>query len=805
MNIYVTDRVKEVLEWPAVLEQIERRCRTAAGKRTAAAMAPLSISGIRDRLERITRMKEMRIRDLDPDFSGIGDVEPLLLRAEKQGVLALEELAGIRSFVLASRRMRRFLAAIKGEYRIFEDEYSSLEELRAIGDVLVPAITDAGSLSEAYYPALKTLKDSIHAVKKDIEKSLGDFINSKQGDTVLQEKIFTRRSERYSLLVRANMKAKLPGNVLDASSSGATLYMEPDFVRPRNNELIMKERELHGETLRILADLSALAAEGAPELRQNAAVLAGLDLIAGAASFSEAVRGHGPEVTERPGMRLFSARHPLLTLMNPAAVPNDVELGEHYRCLIISGANTGGKTVLLKTIGLCALMTLHGLHIPASPDSTMGVFTCIMADIGDDQNLAQSLSTFSGQMAVIREMLERADRAALIIIDEIVVGTNPRQGSALARAVLEELTVRESCVVATTHYNELKELASKDARFMNASVSFNTGTLKPEYRLHTGIPGTSYALEIAGNCGIPPAVLARASDLLNESETGADALIERMQKMEEEMREEREAVRMERQALREERERIGLKEQRQRRREEEIKRLEGISFIEEIREHRRGIAERIKRIEEAGVAESWKEYEALRRMEEDVMEEIKDGVGEMFRDRYEPVNPESLAPGKRIFVLPLEREGEIAAVDPERETVTVLLGGNITSRYRYHDLLSPRDRGTPKRKTSEKKTVTEDVRETEGSAVPMTIQTSYNTVDLRGMRVLEGLRKMEDDLDGMTRSGVDSAVIIHGHGTGAMKEAVRSALPGSPYVRDFRAGEQGEGGDGVTIVLLRKG
>jgi DNA mismatch repair protein MutS2 len=384
-----------------------------------------------------------------------------------------------------------------------------------------------------------------------------------------------------------------------------------------------------------------------------------------------------------------------------------------------------------------------------------------------------------------------------------VVGTNPRQGSALARAILEELVVRESCIVATTHYNELKELASSDDRFMNASVSFNVDSLKPDYLLHTGIPGTSYALEIARTCGLPANVLDRAAGLLGATDTDADALIERMQRMEEAMRDERESVAAQARDLDAERRRLEAKERSLRRREQELKRGEGIAFLDELKEHRREIAGAIRKLEHADAGEAWRAYESSRRIEAEVTGGLREGETELFGDRYGPVDPAALAPGDRVLVVSLEKEAEVASVDRERNSVAVLIGGNITSRYRFSELLSPIGGGKrPGRRTAAARPRV-DV-EPAGPSVPTTIQTRYNTVDLRGLRVQEALQKMESELDAMVRGGINCAVVIHGHGTGALKEAVRAALRQSLYSTDFRAGEQGEGGDGVTIVLLRR-
>ena len=800
--ISISDRVKEVLEWTSLQNEIAARCITVPGKSCAGNMAPIPLDAIQPRMRKISEMKEMRLREISPDLSGIEDIDPLLTRSEKAGALSLEELGIIRLFIIASQRIKNHLGNLRSEFTSFEDEYHSLDDLKAIGGIIIPALTEAGELSERAYPQIRRYRESIFELKKDIEKRLNGIIISRGMETVLQEKISMRRSDRYTLLVKANMKGKITGNVMDVSASGSTLYMEPDSIRPLNNELIIKERELTAEIQRILASLSSDVAASAGQLRGNMDIAAGIDLITAAASFSEATRSSEPELTAEPSMKLYGARHPILTLMNPATVPNDIEIGTDYRCLILSGANTGGKTVLLKTIGLCALMAMHGLHVPASPDSRIGIFSSILADIGDDQNLVQSLSTFSGQLAVIRDMLLVAGRSTLIIIDEIIVGTDPRQGAALAQAVLEELIERQCCIVVTTHYNELKELATKDPRFKNASVSFNPDSLKPDYLLHYGIPGISYALEIAKICGLPDGLIERARMKLDDNEMDADALIGRIQRLEESIRAERENLAAYRQELDAEKSHILEERRKISEKERDLSRKEGIPFLEELKERKRTIAEKIKSLEGADIRESWKTYELVRGTEQDIASAIRKDDVDSHRERFSPAIPESLSVGQRVFIASLDKEGEVTAIDRDEGTATVHLGGSFISRYRINELLVRQKSGVKrpaaKRKQSREGTSADDKR-----VIPLTIQTSYNTIDLRGMRVHDALNKMDAELDRMTRNAIESAVIIHGHGTGALKEAVRQNLASSIYVTDSRPGDYGEGGDGVTIVMLR--
>ncbi|PKL15093.1 MAG: hypothetical protein CVV49_21990 [Spirochaetae bacterium HGW-Spirochaetae-5] len=331
---------------------------------------------------------------------------------------------------------------------------------------------------------LRKLKRDIHATRIDIEKRLSKIIHSPDNEKILQEKTFTTVNGRYVVLVKSGMRGKINGNVHDISASGATVYFEPAEITQINNNIIMLDRELSQEIQKILAELTIAVAAHGDYLDANLRVLTFFDFINAAAKFSIMTRSSEPVISDEPILKLYRAHHPLLHIMSPdTIVSNDVELGTDYNALIISGANTGGKTVMLKTIGLCTLFAMYGLHIPASPDSIIGIFSNIMADIGDDQNLSQSLSTFSGQLTIINDILKQADERTLVIIDEIIVGTNPRQGAALSQSILEYMIDTGSRIVVTTHYTELKELAVNDSRFRNGSVTFNLETLKPTYEL----------------------------------------------------------------------------------------------------------------------------------------------------------------------------------------------------------------------------------------------------------------------------------------------------------------------------------
>ncbi len=794
-------RILDILEWPLIEERIISLCSSDTAKRIAGRLKPVPEHKIRVQMKKISAIKELISRGTTPPLSGINDISAHTALASKGGVLELENLSSIRTFTFASERIRKYLETNREEFSPLEDEYSRIHPLEKLNSLLQVSLTDNGELNEDKFPILKKIRKEIFTSRQDLEKKISRIIHSPDNEKVLQEKTYTTINGRYVILVKSGMRSRISGNVHDISSSGQTVYFEPSDLTELNNTLIMHERSLLLEIQKILAELTVHVADHADELESNLRVLSYFDFLTAASKFSIQTRSNEPVLSEKPMMNLCRAHHPVLQLMSPdTIVSNDVELGIDFNCLIISGANTGGKTVMLKTIGLCALFAMYGLHIPASPDSEIGIFSNIMADIGDDQNLSQSLSTFSGQLTIINNILKRADSRTLVIIDEIIVGTNPRQGAALSQAILEEMINTGSRIIVSTHYTELKELPANDRRFQNASVTFNLDTLKPTYELRIGIPGISYAVEIARNYGIAEKILERAKTLVDSRESSVESLIEKVQRYEEEILEEREKVRLLNLELSGERERI-------RKRQEELEKLtadtrkgRGIEFLDELSRHRERIAERITHLQELDQKEAGKLHDEIAAIREEISSRIQDESRERYSDAMEQITAETAKKGDRVFISTIETEGVLEEIDSSGKSALVILGGTIKSRFQLKDLFLVSQGGSVSKKTAPKRPV---IKSSSDHEIPSTIQTSYNTIDLRGMRVDEALSVMDRDLDGMDRGNIGIVIVIHGHGTGALKQAVRDALKMNIYVRDFRPGDFGEGGDGVTVVKLR--
>ncbi|HMB20705.1 MAG TPA: endonuclease MutS2 [Spirochaetota bacterium] len=798
-----SEQLFKVLEWDSIISRLRAHCATDPGKEYVDNLHPLSIDGVRTQMTKLHQLMELFLKGKAFDLGGLGDILVFLSRSERSGRLTVEELAMVKKSVLAAHRSIEFMKEHEEEIPSLKDEKSHLYPLPDLRDTLIKAIDDQEELNENYFPGLKKIRQSIFSLRKDIEKKLGSMLNSPELAQVLQEKVHSLRNDRYVVLVKASMRNRIRGTVHDTSSTGATLYLEPESIADINNQLVLKRVEYLRELERILQVLTAQVADHAEELRQNQAILSYLDFLSAAARLGARMKASMPVITDTPHVHLIKARHPMLALTQPDdVVPGDISLGDDYNCLIISGVNTGGKTVLLKTIGLLTLMTAYGLLIPASPDSRIGIFSRIYADIGDDQNLSQSLSTFSGQIVIIRDMLKNATDDSLVLIDEIIVGTDPRQGAALAQAVLEAMADTGARVVTTTHYTELKELASRDSRFQNASVAFDVNSLRPTYQVNIGLPGVSYALEIARLYELQNNVLDRSKELLDSRTLSVESLLEQLQQKDQEINETRKHLLMLQKELSSEKDKYSRKIHDLNRKIEEVKAGTGIEFIEELKEYRKRVADRISQLQHGDLQNAGQLQQDLidmqQRIEGNVAESRKRGLSDSFQS-FDGTNAKK---GDRLYIQPLETYGTIDEVDNRNNTAKLILGNAITSQHRFEELLIP-PHGQGKKDTGKEKKKPSIVYEGAVAEIPVTVQTSYNTVDLRGLRVDEAINKAESLFDKMTRSGIYSAVVIHGHGTGALKKAIREHLGHSSYVRDFRPGQQGEGGDGVTITMLR--
>jgi len=794
------------LEWKNLLEALATHARSAMGiARCAALVLTTDLYTARRRQQETWEM--VRLQDsLDPmPALAFPDIRGSLARASKGAALDTHEL---RDHVVALSLWSEVLRYVRRhgvDAPALASAAASLEtfpELTSIIAALEDAIHIDGSMKESASPGLLRLTHQANDLKQRIRHRLDDLLRSRSYEEILQEPYFDRREGRYVLPIKAGMQGRVSGIVHDVSSSGATVFFEPRELVELNNAIKLAELEIDREARRILRELSGLVAAEAERIGVGLEVLAELDEIAARASFGRRLGAQPVSLNADGLIRVKGARHPLLILSRDQVVANDIVLDDTVDVLIISGPNTGGKTVTLKILGLFALMVQAGLLLPCEAESDMAVFSAVYADIGDAQDLARDLSSFSAHMTQMIELLREAEReggssgrragAALVLLDEPATSTDPTEGAALAEALLCRLAALGMKVVATTHYRSLKALAQTKAGFANASVGFDVATLSPTYQLFLGVPGGSSALEIAGRLGMDQAVLDDARQKLGQEDRAFERMLSDLQGKQRRLAEDL-ARAAESRAQAEEAARLATGE---------LARLESTE-----REAKKSIRKKLQdqfsraRAEvQATVEEAKRERKlvtaqaAQRRLME--LEEQSRAALEPERVRV-PI--EQLKVGDLVEIGGLGTIGTLLEAPLGKKRVRVRVGeGEVSALCSGLIGLAPdaggaKD-GSPARPASPRV-----------SSPPRAYHASEQSiVDVRGKTADEALEDILAALDRAALAGAPLVRVIHGHGTGRLKAAVRDYLGRSPYVKDFRSGDRSEGGDGVTVARLRE-
>ncbi|MGC8838165.1 MAG: endonuclease MutS2 [Anaerolineae bacterium] len=788
------DSYLDLLEFPKILAQLARHTSFSAGRELALALRPTtSLTEARARQEE-TREARQFLATSPITLGGARDVRPLLDRAVRRAMLLPAELLDIRQTLLVARTLRRNLVRSSGQFPRLAEVASRLEECAHVVAAVGAALNEKGEVLDTASPRLAEIRRDLRAAHERLLERLQRMVASPEVAPFLQEPLVTQRHGRYVIPLRAEFKGRVPGLVHDQSASGATLFIEPLATVELNNQWRELQLQEEQEVDRILLGLTDLVAEEAPFIQQTVEALAELDLIFAKARYAEAIRGVEPhlvpfrqrqedEAVPHPGsvIELWQARHPLLD--PEKVVPIDIYLGDDYFVLVLTGPNTGGKTVTLKTVGLLAAMAQAGLAIPAAEGSRLTVFNGIYADIGDEQSIEQSLSTFSSHMGRIIRILQEADSRSLVLLDELGAGTDPVEGSALARAILSHLVARRITTLATTHYSELKVYAHKTPGVQNASVEFDPETLAPTYEVTIGLPGRSNAFAIARRLGLDPAIVQEAQGMVSPDVLEAESLLADIKEAQREALRAREAAARERaeaEALRRELAQRLAEVERARREVLQKAREEAVREVEEVR---RELA-RLRRLWQRGPAPQLPPAEDLEAAEErleDLLEELapirtKPALGLPFQPR----------PGDRVWVPSLRMAGEVAHVDEGEAEVQV---GSFRVRVPVEDL-EAQSEGEPLKGPARV-----ELRGLGAGAVPAEL-------NCRGLTVEEALEQVGKYLDRAFLAGLPQVRIIHGKGTGALRRAVREELARHPLVASFRPGARHEGGDGATVVEL---
>ena len=791
------EKSMRTLELPAVLEMLAQRAVSDEAKERCRRLRPSTEAETVSHLLDETDAAKTRLGlHGSPSFTGVKDVAQPLNRADHGGMLNTRELLDIAGVLTATRRVSDYDADRQGEPTAIDRLFSALRPNKYLEDKIRGAILDEETIADTASPELADIRRQMRVAATKGRQILQRIISSPSYAKVLQEALITQRDGRFVVPVKAECKGSLPGLVHDVSSSGATLFVEPMGVVQANNEMKELEAKEDKEIDRILRILSGECAAQRETILYNYDVLVQLDAIFARAQLSYAMDAGRPMVRKRGGIDLKRARHPLLD--QAKAVPVTVELGGRFDTLVITGPNTGGKTVTLKTIGLLSLMAQCGLHIPAGDQSAVQVFSRILADVGDEQSIEQSLSTFSAHMANTVEILKQADDRSLILFDELGAGTDPVEGAALAIAIIQDVRSKGALTAATTHYAELKTFAMTTAGVENASCEFDVQTLRPTYRLLIGIPGKSNAFAISRRLGLPDEVITNAqSQMSKDSVRFEDVLTQLEAKRQALEKREQETDRLYRQREEDARKAREFREQMQRAKENARSRgeAEAKRILRDARSASDAVFAELERMrkEQAKADRAINANEAraeLRRQ----LNEAEDAIDK--RDaRSEPIPKPSRPIQKGDLV-------EIPGVSTPAEVVGVGSDGTLQLKAGILKM---------KAKADEVRLIEDDERAAMKKKAPKPTRTAVTglrtaasrELDIRGMETLEAESVVETFLSTAVMSHLETVTIIHGKGTGALRNAVHDILRRNKNVKSFRLGVYGEGENGVTVVTMK--
>ena len=782
------------LELPTVLQMLSDQAVGETAKENALNLAPSSDEAeVRHRLEETSAAKTMMVVRGSPSFSGVKDVRASLARADLGGSLNTRELLDIARVMQCARLVRGYLADDSVGKTCIDAYFHALHTNKFLEEKITTSIVGEDEIADSASSELATIRRQMRAAAARARDALQKIISSPSYQSSLQEPIITMRSDRYVVPVKADHKGSVPGLVHDISASGMTLFIEPMAVVKANNELRELAAKEKLEIERILAELSADCAEHRDDIEADYLNLVRLDLIFAKAKLSYKLDCMEAGQERERGIVLIRARHPLLD--QAKAVPISLELGDSFDTLVITGPNTGGKTVSLKTIGLLAAMNQCGLHIPAADGSNLPIFSHILADIGDEQSIEQSLSTFSAHMTNIVSILDECDEQSLLLFDELGAGTDPTEGAALAIAIIEEARRRGAVIAATTHYAELKVYATNEPGVQNASCEFDVETLRPTYHLLVGIPGKSNAFAISRRLGLDEGIINDARRRVGTESASFEATIEKLEQTRVQLEKERSEAEKLRREAEEHNKKLAFKQA------ELDVRLEKAD-LKARREAERVLAEARETAEQ-----TFAELDEMRRRinDEENAQSVNDARNELRRrlneagdglranrqiQQSDEKSARSLKVGDVVQIKAMGVKATVEAISADR-TLT-LKAGILRVQAKEDEVLLLEGEKAPQPKGANK-----------GSGTQLRTSAMASEIDLRGMEVIDGVMAAEQYLDSAVMNKLKTVTIIHGKGTGALRAAIQQMLRKNKAVKSFRLGRYGEGETGVTVVELK--
>lgn len=781
----------QTLELPAVLALLAAQAVSETARAQAMALRPSGDRAVvATRLGETSAAASMMVVKGSPSFSGVKDVRAALQRADMGGALNTRELLDIAGVLQAARCVRSYGTGERQDKTSIDYLFSALQANRFLEEKIFTSITGEDEIADSASSELASIRRLIRAASARVHDALQKIISSPSYAKALQEPIITMRSERYVVPVKAEHKGAVPGLVHDVSASGATLFIEPMAAVKANNELRELRAREKTEIERILAELSAECAAHREDISSDFDVLVRLDLIFAKAKLAYQLDAIAPELTDKH-LQLRRARHPLLP--KDTAVPIDVSLGGEFDTLVITGPNTGGKTVTLKTIGLLTLMAECGLHIPADDGSAVNVYEQVFADIGDEQSIEQSLSTFSSHTKNIVEILKVCYKDSLVLFDELCAGTDPAEGAALAISIIEFCRKCGAGVAATTHYAELKLYAMRTSGVMNASCEFNVETLQPTYRLLIGVPGKSNAFAISKRLGIDEAILEQARSLVSQNDVNFEDVLTQLDQQRQEMekaKEEAERLRRETEKQKEKSDEYYAQIKQEKEKAAQQARKEAQYIIDDARRAADAVYEELKQLRKqakngAFVPGSNEKQAQLRRS----LNEAESRMQPQREEKQRPEPTRAIRVGDTVELLKLGTKASVLAINKDGSYQLRAGIMQITAKPEEVYLLENETQNAAK------KVIAGKVRELKAAAQP--------ELDIRGMAVDEALPVLDNFLDAAYMGNLPNARIIHGKGTGVLRAAVQEELRRCKYVKSFRLGVYGEGESGVTIVEFK--
>jgi len=786
----MNEKALKILEFNKIKEEINKYTCTGAAKDLIDELKPYNnIYEAREHLEETREALRLLVTKGNPPFEGVYDIRNGISRAEKGSSLMPGQLLKIATMLRAARRFKEYISHREEEesFKVIEDICEGIVPLKNLEEQIFLSIEGENEVSDRASSQLYSIRRAL----KDKNASVRDKVNSliRSYSAYLQDNLYTMRGDRYVLPVRAEHKGDVPGLVHDQSSSGATLYIEPMGLVNLNNEikeLMLKEK---AEIERILAELSGKVYDNIIAVKNNANIIWELDFIFAKAKFASDLNCIAPVINDDGIIDIIEAKHPLID--RKIAVPMSMYLGREFTSLVITGPNTGGKTVTLKTVGLLHIMALSGLMIPARENSIVSFFTEIFADIGDEQSIEQSLSTFSSHMTNIVNIINKADEKSLILFDELGAGTDPTEGAALAVAILENLRKRGTRIVATTHYSELKAYALRTKEVENASVEFDVETLSPTYRLLIGVPGKSNAFEISKRLGLAEFIIKDAKESISSETLKFEDLIQSLQEKSikaENYAREAEMLKLEAAKIKDkyEEKMYSLNNTREKAlidAQREAKRV-----IKEAKEEADQILKEMRELERMGYDSNVRQkLEAERRKLKEKLENADEKINKVREDEGEALT--SVKEGQEVFVPSLNQK-VIVVSKPDSKGEVQVQAGIMKISVKLKDLRA--SKGATK---EEKKKLKREAK--------LNLRSVPTSVDLRGMDSMEALYTADKYLDDAYMGGLSEVTVIHGKGTGVLRNAVTDMLKRHAHVKRYRLGEYGEGGTGVTVVELK--